>query len=65
MVDIGKSTAGKKLLDYTDEGLGFRLNLASNHEAALAEFLESASRSVGQPFFMGASCASCPFLGDV
>ena len=53
LVNIGKMTAVKKTLDYTNEGLGFSLPLAKNYEQVLAEFVEGESMSVGETWFMG------------
>ena len=62
LVNIGKSSTGKKTLDYTDEGFGFSLPLATNYEEALAEFIESESMSVGETFFMGRTSDKGPFM---
>lgn len=62
LVNIGKSSAGQKALDYTDEGLGFSLPLTTNYEETLAEFVENESMSVGEAFFMGHTSDKGPFM---
>jgi methyltransferase (TIGR00027 family) len=62
LVNIGKNSAGKKVLDYTDEGFGFSLPLATNCEETLAEFIENESMSVGETFFMGRTSDKGPFM---
>ncbi|MCZ6895588.1 MAG: class I SAM-dependent methyltransferase, partial [Gammaproteobacteria bacterium] len=61
-VDIGKRSAVKKTLDYTDEGFGFSLPLATNYEEALLKFVESESMSVGETHFMGSTNDKGPFM---
>ncbi len=61
MTNIGKGKATRKVLDYTDEGLGFSLSLSTNHEALLAEFVQSESFSVGETYFMGRASEKGPF----
>jgi methyltransferase (TIGR00027 family) len=61
-VNIGKKTAIQKALDYTNEGLGFSLPLATNYEQVLAEFVESESMSVDETWFMGRSDNKGPFM---
>lgn len=61
MVNIGKNKATAKLLDYTDEGFGFSLPMATGHQEALAQFVESESMSVGETFFMGRTSDKGPF----
>jgi hypothetical protein len=62
LVNIGKMTAVKKTLDYTDEGFGFSLPLATNYEQVFADFIQSESMSVGETFFMGRTGAKGPFM---
>jgi methyltransferase (TIGR00027 family) len=62
MVKIGKNAATKKVLDYTDEGFGFSLDLSDNYEETLTNFVESESLSVGESFFMGHSNDKGPFM---
>lgn len=62
MVNIGKSIVGKNLLDYTDEGFGFGLNLTIDYEEALADFIESELLLVGETFFMGRTSDIGPFM---
>ena len=52
----------KKTLDYTNEGLGFSLPLATNYEETLREFVESESMSMGETYFMGSANDKGPFM---
>ena len=61
-VNIGKGSAVKKTLDYTDEGLSFSLPFSTRYEEALTEFVESESMSVGEAFFLGHSSDKGPFM---
>jgi methyltransferase (TIGR00027 family) len=61
-VNIGKSAAGKKALDYTHEGFGFSLPFATKYEEALLKFVESESLSVGETYFMGSASDKGPFM---
>ena len=61
MVATAKSGAAKKVLDYTDEGLDFSLNLTTDCEAELLKFVNSESMSVGETFFMGRKHKKGPF----
>ena len=61
-MNIGKNSAVRKTLDYTDEGLGFGLPLATNYEETLTGFVEAVSMSVGEAFFMGYSSDKGPFM---
>ena len=49
---MARSGAGKKALDYTDEGLNFGLNFATNHEEVLSSFVKNESMSVGETYFL-------------
>lgn len=57
-----RSGAGKKTLDYTGEGLDFSLDLATNYEDELSNFVTSESMSVGETFFMGWKNDKGPFV---
>jgi hypothetical protein len=61
-LNISKSSAVQKTLDYTDEGLGFGLPFAINYEETLAGFVEAESMSVGETFFMGYGSDKGPFM---
>jgi len=65
MVDMGKTSAGIKLLEYAGEGFGFGLNFESGWEEVLAEFVESESMSVGETFFLGSNADKGPFVAVV
>ena len=62
MINIGKSAGTSKVLEYTNEGLGFGLDFSVSYEEKLAEFIESESLSVGESFFMGRSNEKGPFM---
>lgn len=61
LVAIAKSYAGEKALDYTDEGMDFGLDLATNYEEELSKFVKSESLSVGETFFLGRENKKGPF----
>jgi methyltransferase (TIGR00027 family) len=58
---VKKSVTGK-VLEYTDEGLGFGLPFASDHEQVLTEFIESESMTVGETFFLGHAGDKGPYM---
>jgi methyltransferase (TIGR00027 family) len=61
-VNMGKRSAVQKTLDYTNEGLGFSLPLATNYQQVLSEFVGSESMSVGETHFMGSASDKGPFM---
>jgi methyltransferase (TIGR00027 family) len=61
-VKMGKQAGVKETLDYTDEGLGFSLPLATKHKEVLQQFVESEMMSVGEARFMGSASAKGPFM---
>jgi methyltransferase (TIGR00027 family) len=60
-----KSGAITKTLEYTNESIKFTLNLATNYDEALSEFIESESLSVGETFFIGWKDEKGPLLAIV
>ena len=62
MVSLAKKGALKKTLDYTNEGLGFGIDLTKNYEEELSKFVESESLVVGETFFMGSNNEKGPFM---
>lgn len=60
-IDISKPKVIRKTLDYTNEGFGFGLPFAQNHELVLREFVESKKLVLGEAQFMGSSHDSGPF----
>lgn len=50
------------VLDYTNEGFGFGLPFASDHEQVLRDFVESEGISLGEAQFMGGSHDKRPFM---
>ncbi len=52
----------KMVLDLTDEGLNFGLDISAKHEEVLAEFVQNESMSVGECFFMGTTNDKGPFV---
>jgi methyltransferase (TIGR00027 family) len=61
-IQIGKAKAGKKVLDYTNEGLGFGLPFNTNFESALNTFVANENLSVGETYFMGNTDKKGPFM---
>jgi methyltransferase (TIGR00027 family) len=61
MIQMGKSKAVSRTLDYTDEGFGFGLPFASEHEAVLRDFVENESLTMGETFFLGSASDKGPF----
>jgi hypothetical protein len=62
MIKMGKSAAGSKALEYTNEGFGFGLPFSAGHEAALSRFVESEALTVGETIFMGSASDKGPFM---
>jgi methyltransferase (TIGR00027 family) len=62
MIRLGTSTAGKKALEYTNEGLGFGLPFATNFEDSLRNFLEGEKLQQGELLFMGKNSPKGPFM---
>jgi len=61
-LQIGKSKAGKKALDYTKEGLGFGLPFNTNFEHVFSSFIASENLRIGETYFMGRSNKNGPFM---
>jgi methyltransferase (TIGR00027 family) len=61
-IQIGKTKAGKKTLDFTNEGLSFGLPLNTNHESIFNRFITSENLGVGETYFMGAADNKGPFV---
>jgi methyltransferase (TIGR00027 family) len=59
---VGKSGAGKKALELTDEAFGFSLPFEQDHEARLRSFVESEELQVGATNFMGTCDKRGPFM---
>ena len=57
-----KKGAGKKAMDYTNEGLDFSLDFTMEYEEALSNFVSSESMAVGETFFMGRNSEKGPFM---
>lgn len=57
-----KKGAGKKVMDYTNEGLNFSLDFTMEYEEALSNFVSSESMAVGETFFMGRNSEKGPFM---
>ncbi len=54
-----------KALEYTEEGVDFSLNFASDHEEKLSAFVESESMTTGETFFLGSKNVKGPFVAVV
>ena len=61
-IQIGKSKAGSKTLELTQEGLRFGLPFNKNHESVFDDFIRSEKLSAGETFFMGSSDKNGPFM---
>ncbi len=61
-IQIGKSKAGKKTLELTNEGLRFGLPFNKDHESVFDSFVTSEKLSVGETYFMGSSDKNGPFM---
>jgi methyltransferase (TIGR00027 family) len=61
-IDISKPKIVQKMLDYTNEGLGFGLPLAEGYKQVLRDFVESEKMSLGEACFMGNSSDKGPFM---
>lgn len=62
MLNIGKRAGARQVLESTDEGFGFGLNLSESFDAMLTEFAMSESFSVGETFFLGRSSDEGPYM---
>jgi len=62
MVAMVNKGAGKKAMDYTNEGLDFSLNFHGEYDQALSKFVSSESMTVGETFFMGRNSEKGPFM---
>lgn len=60
-VQLGKSKAGKKTLEFTDEGLDFGLPFDTGYESVLNSFIASENLNVGETHFMGGANKKGPF----
>ena len=59
---FGQKGATNKLLEYTDETLGFGLPFEADHEQALQRFVNSEGLTVGETTFLGSSGKKGPFM---
>ena len=57
-----KRSINKKMLEYTNEGLGFVLPFATDFEGELRRFIESEGLQLGETFFMGANNEKGPYM---
>ena len=62
LVRMASGKAARKTLDYTDEGLAFALDLGTDWERTLRDFLESEGLTLGEAYFMGRANAKGPFV---
>ena len=58
---LGRSKAGGKVLELTDEGLGFGLSFMTNWQQELSDFIEAQSMSVGDTHFLGSHSKKGPY----
>lgn len=61
-IQLGSGKAGKRVLDYTNEGLGFGLPFKTNFENTLNNFVTSENLKLGKTYFMGSSDKKGPFM---
>ena len=61
-INLGKGSAAKKTLDYTNEGLGFSLSFTTDYEQTLQEFIKPESMTVGETYFFGSTDEKGPFM---
>lgn len=62
LVDLlGKSNAGKKLLELTDEGLDFGLPFSVDWEQVLSNFVDAQSMQIGETHFLGGNDKRGPY----
>ena len=57
--------AGKKTMDYTNEGVDFSLDFTTEYEETLSNFVGSESMTVGETFYMGRNSEKGPFMAVV
>jgi hypothetical protein len=62
LINMGKSKAGKKALDYTSEGFGFGLPFNADFESVFNSFVASENLTVGETYFMGSANKNGPFM---
>ena len=56
------SPRARKMLEYTNEGLGFALPFAADAQQVLREFLKSEGMTQGETCFMGTAHEEGPFM---
>jgi methyltransferase (TIGR00027 family) len=61
-INLGKGSATKKTLDYTNEGFDFSLSFATDYEQTLQEFIKPESMTVGETYFLGSTDEKGPFM---
>ena len=61
-IRMGSGSLTKKMLEYTDEALGFGLPFATDFEQVLQRFLESEEMKPGETFFFGSAGKKGPFM---
>lgn len=61
-IRMGSGSLTKKMLEYTDEALGFGLPFATDFEKVLQRFLESEEMKPGETFFFGSAGKKGPFM---
>ena len=60
-IQMAKSKAVKKTLEFTNEGLIFGLPFETSYESVLNSFIASEHLSVGETHFMGGTNKKGPF----
>ena len=62
LVTLMQSRPGRKMLQYTNEGVHFSLNFDKGWENELRMFVESTEFTLGETFFMGTHSRKGPFM---
>ena len=61
-IRMGSGYLGRKLLEYTNEGVDFGLPFANDFEDTLKDFINSEGMKQGESYFLGRSSAKGPFM---
>ena len=61
-IRIGSGRLGSKVMEFTDEGLGFGLPFATDFEETLEDFITSEGMKQGESYLMGRSNPKGPFM---
>ena len=62
LIQIGKTKAGRKTLELTNEGFAFGLPFNTDPKLVFSRFITSQKLGVGETYFMGEADKSGPFV---